>query len=108
MVFRLSSDYRKMLENAFDKHPPWYDLIISSPMKNNPLHKFFQKRLSSYLPLKDPPMKRSIKKRSTHTSRGDIMPFLQCKIIWEYVHPYLRGSGLKLINILELAKVRIE
>ena len=70
MVFRLSSDYRKMLENAFDKHPPWYDLIISSPMKNNPLHKFFQKRLSSYLPLKDPPMKRSIKKK---------------------VHPYFKG-----------------
>ena len=36
MVFRLSSDYRKMLENAFDNQPPWYDLIISSPMKNSP------------------------------------------------------------------------
>ena len=55
-----------------------------------------------------PSAMKSFFRRKYHYTEGATMPMLGKKFVRGYVFLYyLRGSGLKLINILELAKMRI-
>ena len=97
----------KILENSFVKSPsplssPWYDLIIDLlPSRTiRPIN--VAKKLCP------PSAMKSFFRRKYHYTEGATMPMLGKKFVRGYVFLYyLRGSGLKLINILELAKMRI-
>ena len=77
-----SSDYWEMY--LWTSSPPWYDLIISTLCRTNPSEK-------------------------TNTLRERNYAIVPLKNHVECVLPqHLQASGLKLVNILGLAKVRIE
>ena len=86
-------------ENAFVKLLRfWHDLIINPPCRTAS-HKFAEKYLSPIC------QEKLLEKFPSILYGGDTMPLPHWKTMWWYVLPqYLQGSGLNLVNILNLAK----